>query len=70
MTKLSIMFGAALVFSDAAIGAAIDDVQLRLGQEKCQGFKDSDQSHMVYATNSNSTRPIIARFRYDSVPSK
>jgi hypothetical protein len=68
--KLSITFGAALVFSNAAIGAAIDDVQLQVGQELCQGFKDSDQSHVVYATNSNSTRPITARFKYDSVPSK
>jgi len=64
------MLGAALVFSNAAIGAAIDDVQLQVGQERCQGFKDSDQSHVVYATNSNSTRPITVRFKYDSVPSK
>jgi hypothetical protein len=70
MTKFSMMIGAALVFSNAAIGAAIDDVQLRVGEEQCQGFPASAQSHVVYASNSSSTHPITARFKYDSVPSK
>jgi hypothetical protein len=70
MIKPCIMFGAALVFSNAAIGAAVDDIQVQVGPEQCQGFADSDHSRAVYATNSNSTRSITAHFNYDSVPTK
>jgi hypothetical protein len=59
-----------LALCHAAQAAATDDIQLRVGPEHCQGFDAADQSLVVYATNSNSTRAISAGFKYDTVPSK
>jgi hypothetical protein len=54
----------------AANGAALDDIQLSIGPERCQGFGPADAGLIVSATNTNPSRVIDAAFRYDTVPSK
>jgi hypothetical protein len=68
--KLVIVLSASLAFCHAAMGAAIDDIHVQISQEHCQGFAAGDQAFVVYAANSNPTRTIAARFKYDSVPSR
>lgn len=51
-----------------AKAAAIDDIQVTVSGLTCDGFDPSANSFVVYATNKNSSRPIIATFKYDSNP--
>jgi hypothetical protein len=58
----------ALAGSHFAAAAAIDDVELEVGHDLCQGAGANDKNFIVYATNLNSSQTIDANFKYDSNP--
>jgi hypothetical protein len=61
---------ALLMFSHGVEAAAIDDLRLEVSGKSCEGFAPSDKSFVVYATNTNPSRPVSANFKYDSVPAQ
>lgn len=61
---------ALLMFSHGVEGAAIDDLRVEVSGKSCEGVGPNDKGFVVYATNTNPTRPISANFKYDSVPAQ
>jgi hypothetical protein len=53
---------------DYATAAAIDDIQVSVSTQSCDGFDPSAKSFIVYAKNNNTSQPISATFKYDSNP--
>jgi len=62
----AIMFIAAISRGNPA---AINDIQIIVSSDVCDGYLPNPQSFVVYAQNQNSSRPISATFQYDSNPS-
>jgi hypothetical protein len=52
-----------------ANAAAIDDIQIVVINDVCDGSDPNPKSFVVYAHNKNGARPISATFQYDSNPS-
>ena len=50
--------------------AALDDIEIEVSRDLCQGAGADDKSVMVYATNLNSNQTIDANFKYDSNPAQ
>ena len=48
---------------------AIDDIQITVSTNVCDGSSPPPQSFVVYAKNKNTAHPIDATFQYDSNPS-
>ncbi len=59
-----------LAAPSAATAAALEDIQLEVSHEPCEGMGANDKSVVVYAANLNSTRTIDANFKYDTNPAK
>jgi hypothetical protein len=50
--------------------AALDDIEVEVSRDLCEGAGANDKSVIVYATNLNSNRSIDANFKYDSNPAQ
>ena len=59
-----------LAAPSAATAAALEDIQLEVSHEPCEGMDANDKSVVVYAANLNSTRTIDANFKYDTNPAE
>jgi hypothetical protein len=64
MTAIVVMAGVS-----RANAAAIDDIQITVSSQGCDGFAPNANSFVEHAKNNNSSRPISATFQYDSTPS-
>ena len=65
-----LLLAASLMFSHGVEGAAIDDLRVEVSGNSCEGFGPNDKAFIVYATNTNPSRPVNANFKYDSVPAQ
>jgi hypothetical protein len=59
-----------LTFSHSVSAAAIDDIQVEISREPCEGFNSNDNSFTVYAINLNPSQSVVANFKYDSAPAQ
>ena len=59
-----------LAASHTAAAAALDDVNLEVSHEPCEGAGANDRNFVVYARNLNSSQTIEANFKYDSSPAQ
>jgi hypothetical protein len=66
----ALMTASLLTFSHTGSAAAIDDIKVEISSEPCEGFKVTDKSFIVYATNLNSNQSVYANFKYDSTPAQ
>jgi len=66
----ALLLAASLMFSHGVEGAAIDDLRVEVSGKSCEGFGPNDKGFIVYATNTNPSRPVNANFKYDSVPAQ
>jgi hypothetical protein len=64
------MLAALLTLPLIATAGALDDIELDVSQELCDGAAANNKSVAVYATNLNSNQGIDVSFKYDSNPAQ
>jgi hypothetical protein len=71
MNRYSTLFLLAMVLGPVPVSAAaLDDIQIDISREICEGAASNDNNFIVYATNLNSNQTIDANFKYDSNPAQ
>jgi hypothetical protein len=61
---------AMLVASHSGAAAPLDDVNLEVSHDSCEGASGNDKNFIVYATNLNANQTIDVNFKYDSNPAQ
>ena len=68
-SRLSVL-ATLLAASHTVAAAPIDDLQVQVSQQLCEGFDAGIKSFIIFAKNSNPNQTIDANFKYDSVPAQ
>ena len=72
MTVYRTLLGLAVLLaaSHTVAAAPLDDVNLEVSRDPCEGAGANDRNFIVYASNLSSNQTIDANFKYDSSPAQ